>query len=374
MLLRDALTSKQLKVEIWVPEAGQGKKCAKFRLDKEVRSTFFPFKSNLTSIPQASPGNLQAVEDLLFASTDLLTAPIVMAIKIASSPTSTSSKSQKLKTVGIAFADTTIRELGVADFVDNDLFSNTESLIIQLSVKEAIIPTGTTSGTTDRDIDLGKLKAVLDRCGVVITERKPSTFHVFFAFNIKADVCLAGEFTAKNIADDITRLLAPTPASTSSSADPSITIRASLPFSLPHPYLVLTKPTAQLTLPTAPSSLSALTTYLSLLSDPSNHSAYTLRTHDLSQYMKLDASALKALNLTDASGNVRLSPPPFCSLFRIISFAFTIANVNTQHTTTGCNRLHNAQHHPPRPPQQMQNSTGHASIGNVAQTAPCQPS
>ena len=36
MLLRDALTIKQLRVEIWVPEAGQGKKAVKFRLDKEV--------------------------------------------------------------------------------------------------------------------------------------------------------------------------------------------------------------------------------------------------------------------------------------------------------------------------------------------------
>ena len=51
-----------------------------------------------------------------------------------------------------------------------------QTLIIQLSVKEAIIPTGTTSGTTERDFDLKKLKEVLDRCGVVITERKPSTY------------------------------------------------------------------------------------------------------------------------------------------------------------------------------------------------------
>jgi DNA mismatch repair protein MSH2 len=35
--LRDALTSKQLRVEIWEPEPGQGKKCSKFKLDKEVR-------------------------------------------------------------------------------------------------------------------------------------------------------------------------------------------------------------------------------------------------------------------------------------------------------------------------------------------------
>jgi DNA mismatch repair protein MSH2 len=55
-------------------------------------------------------------------NTDLTSAPIVMAICIASSP----SDKTKAKGVGVAFADTSMRELGVADFVDNDLFSNTE--------------------------------------------------------------------------------------------------------------------------------------------------------------------------------------------------------------------------------------------------------
>ena len=49
-----------------------------------------------------------------------------------------------------------------------------QSLVIQLGVKEALLPMGTASGTTDRDIDLNKLKSVLERCGVVLTERKPS--------------------------------------------------------------------------------------------------------------------------------------------------------------------------------------------------------
>jgi DNA mismatch repair protein MSH2 len=35
--LRDALTSKQLRIEIWEPEKGQGKKPSKFIVDKEVR-------------------------------------------------------------------------------------------------------------------------------------------------------------------------------------------------------------------------------------------------------------------------------------------------------------------------------------------------
>lgn len=147
-------------------------------------------------------------------------------------------------------------------------------------MKEAIIPTGTTSGNTDRDIDLNKLKAVLERCGVVITERKPS------------------EFAPKNVADDLPRLLSASPESTS--ADASVVIRMFLNYlsgRLTDSFL------AQLALPVAPSALSALITYLSLLSDPSNHNAYSIRTHDLGQYMRLDASALRALNLTEAPGN-----------------------------------------------------------------------
>lgn len=34
--LREALTTRQLKIEIYVPEAGQGKRATKFVLDKEV--------------------------------------------------------------------------------------------------------------------------------------------------------------------------------------------------------------------------------------------------------------------------------------------------------------------------------------------------
>lgn len=77
------------------------------------------------SATQASPGNLQAVEELLFGrGSDLLTPPVVMAIKIVSSAAA------KSKTLGVAFADPTVRELGVADFVDNDLFSNLEVCLI----------------------------------------------------------------------------------------------------------------------------------------------------------------------------------------------------------------------------------------------------
>jgi DNA mismatch repair protein MSH2 len=45
------------------------------------------------------------------------------------------------------------------------------------------------------------------------------------------------------------------------------------------------------------SALAALLIYLSLLSDLSLHGQFRLRKYDLSQFMRLDASALKALSL-----------------------------------------------------------------------------
>lgn len=79
--------------------------------------------SHNVNIRKASPGNLQAVEDLLFVNSDVTSAPIVLAVKISSSSVTNKAKT---KSVGVAFADTSVREFGVADFIDNDLFSNLE--------------------------------------------------------------------------------------------------------------------------------------------------------------------------------------------------------------------------------------------------------
>ncbi|KAG8902921.1 MutS-like protein [Tulasnella sp. 403] len=219
--LRDALTVKQLRIEIWTTEGGR--KSAKFTLSR-----------------QASPGNLQDVEDLLFLNSDILSAPIVMAIKL--------SNTSNARTMGVAFADASIRQLGVSEFVDNDLYSNTESLVIQLGVKECVMQANE-KGT---DFELAKLKKLLEQCGVVVTERKTA------------------EFAPRNVEQDLSRLL-------KEDANPSV---------LP-----------EFDLKQAMSATAALISYLSLMTDETNFGQYTLRHHDLSQYMKLDASALRALNL-----------------------------------------------------------------------------
>ncbi|TIC31850.1 DNA mismatch repair protein [Wallemia mellicola] len=225
--LREALTARQLKIEIWESEGG--KKAQSFVLAKT-----------------ASPGNLQPVEDLLFASSDILTAPISMAIKL--------SVKEGLLYVGSAYCDASCRELGLSEFVDNDLFSNVESLIIQLGVKECLIP----SNDKGTDHDLTKLKTLIERCGIVVTEVKPS------------------DFNTKDIEQDLDRLLKDGAIKQSSEFDMKI----------------------------AMSSASVLINYLGLMGDAANFSQFTLKNHDLSHYMKLDASALRALSLFPSPGEV----------------------------------------------------------------------
>lgn len=215
--LRDALTARQLRIEIWAPTGD--------------RHTWAVAR-------QASPGNLQEVEDLLFLQSDVVSSPIVMALRVK--------LEDGISIIGAAFADATNRHMGVAEYTENDLFSNSESLIIQLGVKECLVP------ADDADYNLSKLRAMMERCGCVITQVK------------------RGTFTSKSIEEDVQRLL---PASQRAALTPECNKKVAM------------------------SSAAALLSYLGLLSDESNFGRYTLKTHDLSEYLRLDHAALRALNL-----------------------------------------------------------------------------
>lgn len=146
--LRDALTSKQLRIEIYVK---QGKKT-----------------SNKWEIgQQASPGNLSELEDMLFVSEDILSAPVIAAIHYT--------VKAGVKTVGVAFGDSSVREIGISEFPDNDLFSNVESLLIQLGIKEVLLPAVALADKENdkaKDYEADKLRKLLARCNVVVTTRK----------------------------------------------------------------------------------------------------------------------------------------------------------------------------------------------------------
>ncbi|PGH21568.1 DNA mismatch repair protein msh-2 [Polytolypa hystricis UAMH7299] len=220
--LREALFRLSKRVEIWASHGG-GK--GSWKLAK-----------------QASPGNLQDVEDELGAGGVAMdSAPIILAVKV-------SAKASEARHVGVCFADASVRELGVSEFVDNDLYSNFESLVIQLGVKECLI----TSEGQKKDVELGKLRSILDSCGIAISQRP------------------IADFGTKDIEQDLSRLLKDERAAGT---------------------------LLQTDLKLAMGSAAALIKYLGAMSDPSNFGQYQLYQHDLSQYMKLDAAALRALNL-----------------------------------------------------------------------------
>ncbi|KAJ9191174.1 hypothetical protein DTO164E3_8969 [Paecilomyces variotii] len=234
--LREALFRLSKRVEIWV-SAGSGK--GQWKLAK-----------------QASPGNLQDVEEELGGSGGMAmdSAPIILAVKV-------SARASEARNVGVCFADASVRELGVSEFLDNDIYSNFESLVIQLGVKECLIQ----ADGAKKDVELGKLRAILDSCGIAISERP------------------VADFGTRDIEQDLTRLLRDERSAGT----------------LPQTELKL-----------AMGSAAALIKYLGVMSDSTNFGQYQLYQHDLSQYMKLDASALRALNLMpgprDGSKNMSL--------------------------------------------------------------------
>lgn len=117
----------------------------------------------------------------------------------------------------------------------------------------------------NKDYELGKLRGLLDRCNIVVTFKK------------------ATDFSIKDIDQDLSRLL-------------TNEVAAGI---LPQTESKL-----------AMGAASALIKYLGLMTDDHNFGQYRLYQHDLSQYMKLDASALRALNLMpgprDGSKNMSL--------------------------------------------------------------------
>ena len=225
---------------------------ALFKLGKRVEIWETTGRMQWKIKKQASPGNLQDVEDELGGQLD--SAPIILAVKV-------SARASEARNVGVCFADASVRELGVSEFLDNDLYSNLESLLIQLGVKECLVQLD----ASKKDVELAKIRTIADSCGIAVAERA------------------LGDFGTKDIEQDLSRLL-----------------RGELAVGvLPQTDLKL-----------AMGSAAALIKYLGVLSDPSNFGQYQLYQHDLSQYMKLDASALKALNLMpgprDGSKNMSL--------------------------------------------------------------------
>lgn len=215
--LIDALQQRGLRVEVYEQESSG--------------------RSRWKSLPkEASPGNLQAVEDWLGSQVDQV--PMVVAVKTSGSDTGE-------RRVGVCFIDAESRRIGLTEFVDNDLFSNLESLVIQLGAKEVLLP------EEDRSPDSRRIQEMMSRLDILVTPRKPA------------------QFSGKDVGADIVRLTGKSEVEMQT----------------------------ELAQETSLGAANAALKFLGVMSQSVNFGQYSLERHDLNQYMRLDSSALRALNV-----------------------------------------------------------------------------
>lgn len=236
-LLQTLILNRNYKVEIHTVEDGKN-------------STWKLLRS-------ASPGHLDEIEDLLFGNAneennsdgtnsnmELASSSIIGALKLVSS-------AKEGKKVGLAFYDPNLKFLGLSEYPDTDLFSNTESILIQLGIKECIIQSSPNQSAS-KDPDFARLTQTIDRCDILITQLSSSSFN------------------SNNSDQDMVTLTN-------------------------NEHILATSELASLT--TALASSNALILYLGLLGNDSIRGSINVGKYDLEKYMRLDAAAVRALNL-----------------------------------------------------------------------------
>jgi len=76
--------------------------------------------------------------------------------------------------VGLAYCDNTLKVIGVVEFLDGDQLCNLEAALVRLGARECVAVEDKGGGA--KSVENKKIKEVLQRCDVVLTQRKSSDF------------------------------------------------------------------------------------------------------------------------------------------------------------------------------------------------------
>ena len=187
-----------------------------------------------TCVKTASPGKLQAFEEELFRSNEMSDAAVVCAVRVVNG------------NVGVAYANATTRELGACAFVDDEQYCTLESVLCQIGAKECVVLKENSESPEGR-----RLRDVVARCGALATER-PSR-----------------DYDVQDLESDLGRLLRGNVETHRAVIDQQ------------H----------------AAACLAAVLRFSEMLADSANHGRCSLSMYDTGRYMRLDSSALRALNV-----------------------------------------------------------------------------
>ena len=235
---------------------------------------------------RGSPGRWRDFEAEIGRAGDVAESPVVAAVVVESV--------DNIRRVGMAFVNMANRCMGACEFADDEHFSHLETALVQLGAKEAVLPTGSMPRSSiDEDLgpeadadashppnsktspnrkitaaDRSRLSdALVSRCRIMTSERPRSTF------------------STKLLRDDLGRMLR-----SGSSALESF------------------RPILDLAL--ASSALAGCLAFSELLSDDGEHGRWNLELYSTGRFMRVDASAQRALNVfpsrTDAADTFSL--------------------------------------------------------------------
>mgnify|MGYP004706458047 CR=1 FL=1 len=226
-------------------------------LDKNYKVEIYGIQDSKNHIwkllKSGSPGHLDEIEDIMFSNFDdndevvlensqlVSSSSIIAAVKLISN-------AKEGKKMGLAFYDPNLKCMGLSEYLDTELYSNTESILIQLGIKECLI----SSSNNPTDIEFTRLTQTIDKCDILITQVSSSTF------------------SSNNSDQDLVSLTN-------------------------NEHILSTSELSSMT--TALASSNALILYLGLLGNDSVRGQLNVFKYNLENYMRLDAAAVKALNL-----------------------------------------------------------------------------